>query len=131
MSEKALGSVEDIDLQLCQSKLDRGALLLDVRNKDEWDAGHAPQAFFMPLPQLKGNTVGSLNELRNWMQQYSSEDDDPEVVVVCRSGQRSREAARILLANGIRACNLAGGMKAWAAAGLEIRSESGADPKII
>lgn len=123
--------VEDLPLQSCREKIEGGALLLDVRNKDEWDAGHAPQAHFLPLPQLKGNTAASVAEIRRWLDEHDPGGSDPEVVVVCRSGQRSHKAAEILVSSGIRACNLAGGMKAWAEAGHEMVSETGSEPEVI
>jgi rhodanese-related sulfurtransferase len=123
--------VEDLSLQTCLEKLEAGALLLDVRNRDEWDAGHAPQALFLPLPQLKGNISGSIAEVRKWITEHCPDGADGEVVAICRSGQRSHKAAEILVANGIRACNLAGGMQAWAEAGLEMVSETDTEPRVI
>ncbi|MFZ5851777.1 MAG: rhodanese-like domain-containing protein [Actinomycetota bacterium] len=84
----------------------QGALLLDVREPAEWAAGHAPQARHIPLGQL----AGRLAEL----------PADRPVVTVCRSGARSARAAALLARQGRPASNLAGGMHAWAAAGLPV-----------
>lgn len=84
----------------------RGAVLLDVREPAEWAAGHAPQARHIPLGQL----AGRLAEI----------PADRPVVTVCRSGARSARAAAMLARQGRPASNLAGGMQAWAAAGLPV-----------
>lgn len=80
-----------------------GAVLLDVRNPDEWTVGRARGAVHIPLPQLADRT-GKLPR-------------DRKIVVVCRSGNRSRVATRKLRKLGFDAVNLAGGMRGWAAAG--------------
>jgi rhodanese-related sulfurtransferase len=89
-----------------------GALLLDVREDYEWDAGHVADAVHIPLGQLT-ERVGELPDSR-------------QVVVVCRSGVRSAQAAAFLGASGGDAVNLAGGMRAWAAAGLPFEAADGA-----
>jgi len=90
------------------------AWLLDVREDDEWTAGHAPQARHIPLGELGARTA----EL----------PQDTEVYVICRSGFRSARAAQALNGAGWRAVNVAGGMHDWAAAGQPMVSESGAQP---
>ncbi|MBC3193427.1 rhodanese-like domain-containing protein [Pseudonocardia sp. C8] len=87
----------------------RGALLLDVREPEEWRAGHIEGAFHAPL--------GDLDPARF--------DRDRTVVAICRSGNRSATAAAALAGAGVDARNLAGGMKAWAAAGLPFAGEDG------
>ncbi len=87
-----------------------GAVLLDVREPEEWSAGHAPGALHVPLGQL----AARLGEL-----------PDATMVVVCRSGARSAMAAQALIGTGRDARNLAGGMHAWAAAGLEVVTDAG------
>lgn len=91
----------------------QGTLLLDVREDDEWAAGHAPGALHVPLGTI---TAG---------QRPASVPDGADVVVVCRSGRRSSEAADRLAAAGVAVRNLEGGMQAWAAAGLPVRREDG------
>lgn len=92
------------------------AVLLDVREPDEWVAGHAPRAVHVPLGQL----AGRLGEL----------PQDGDVHVVCRSGGRSAQATRALNQAGYSAVNVAGGMNAWAAAGKPMESENGRDPEV-
>ncbi len=83
-----------------------GAMLIDVREQHEWDAGHAPMAEHHPLGELDA----SLGRLPT----------DCTIVVVCRSGNRSAHATQILIGAGIDAVNLTGGMSAWEATGLPV-----------
>lgn len=83
----------------------QGAVLVDVRELDEWNAGHAPGAVHVPL-----GAVG--DELDRFAGQ--------SVLTVCRSGGRSAKAAEILAAGGVEVRNVAGGMSAWADAGLPV-----------
>jgi rhodanese-related sulfurtransferase len=81
-------------------------VLLDVREADEWTAGHAPGAYWIPLGELeRARTEIPFNR---------------QVVCVCRSGGRSGKAAEAMIGWGFEASNLVGGMQAWAAAGLPV-----------
>ncbi len=90
-------------------------LLLDVREDDEWARGRAPQARHLVLADLDPASVPR----------------DRPVIVVCRSGRRSAQATQALLAGGLEARNLTGGMQAWAAAGLPVVAEDGGPGEII
>ncbi|MFF9631908.1 MBL fold metallo-hydrolase [Streptomyces fradiae] len=90
-----------------------GAVLLDVREEDEWRAGHAPGAVHLPLSVLLA-ADGVPEAVR-----------DREAVVVCRSGQRSQKGARALAERGARAVDVEGGMRAWARAGHPVVDEHG------
>ncbi|MDD2923429.1 MAG: rhodanese-like domain-containing protein [Anaerolineales bacterium] len=83
-----------------------GAFVLDVREQVEWDEYHAPNATLIPLGELQNR----LSELPK----------DKEIVVVCRSGNRSQEGRDILLAAGFNATSMAGGLKEWYAKGYPI-----------
>lgn len=92
-------------------KLAEGAIALDVREDDEWEAGRIAGALHLPLGELG---------LRR--------DELPSgqpIVAVCRSGARSAQVTEALLRAGYEAENLAGGMKAWTAAGLPIDPPDG------
>jgi rhodanese-related sulfurtransferase len=89
--------------------IEKGSFLLDVREPDEWLAGHAPQAVHIPLGQLAEH-----------LDQVPS---DTQVVAVCRGGHRSATAAKLLLSEGRDAINLAGGMKAWESEGLTVETD--------
>jgi rhodanese-related sulfurtransferase len=82
------------------------AVLVDVRELDEWEAGHAPQAIHIPLGELT-ERVGELG-------------DADRVLVVCHSGMRSARATAWLVQNGYDARNVDGGMVDWARAGLPV-----------
>jgi len=94
-----------------------GAVLLDVRELDEWDAGHAPEAVHIPLGQLAAQ-IGRL-------------DRSQPVIIICRSGRRSDEATMALRDAGYDAYNFSGGMYAWQEAGGTVRTPSGSPGNII
>lgn len=81
-----------------------GALLVDVREPDEWREGHAAQARHIPLGQLSDK--------------LSTLPRDREVLFICRSGNRSARATEAARAAGISATNVSGGTSAWIRAGL-------------
>ena len=100
--------------ELPAAGLPEGAYLLDVREDDEWTAGHAPDAVHIPLGDLGGRT--------------DQVPRDREVYVICRAGSRSAYAAQALGAGGWNVVNVADGMLGWEHAGRPLVSESGADP---
>jgi rhodanese-related sulfurtransferase len=91
-------------------------LLLDVREDDEWAAGHVPGARHIPLGELGARAA--------------EVPQDELVYVICRSGARSGRAAQALAGAGWRAVNVAGGMQDWAAAGRPMVADSGAPPYV-
>jgi rhodanese-related sulfurtransferase len=94
-----------------------GAYLLDVRESDEWSAGHPPGAHHVPMREIPVR----LPEV----------PQDRDVVVVCRVGARSGQVVAFLAANGWRNVrNLTGGLEAWAAAGKPLVSEDGRVPRV-
>ncbi|MHA6791973.1 rhodanese-like domain-containing protein [Pseudonocardia bannensis] len=93
------------------------AVLLDVRETDEWTAGHAPTARHLPMSEL----TARMGELP---------DDDP-LYVVCRSGGRSARVVAYLAAQGYPAVNVDGGMQAWAGLGRGLVAEGGRAPEIV
>ena len=100
------------------AQVDDGAYLLDVREPDEWEAGHAPGAHHLPMMEIPAR--------------LAEVPADAEVVVVCRSGGRSGQVTSYLMGNGwdnVR--NLDGGMQSWAAAGREIVSENGQPARVL
>jgi DMSO/TMAO reductase YedYZ molybdopterin-dependent catalytic subunit/rhodanese-related sulfurtransferase/glyoxylase-like metal-dependent hydrolase (beta-lactamase superfamily II) len=97
--------------RVAKALVDGGALLLDVREPDEWCTEHAPTAMLLPVGRVR-------------TRQHELPRDRP-IVVVCRSGGRSAAVTASLRRSGFDAVNLAGGMCAWAAAGLPIISHGG------
>lgn len=96
------------------------AVLLDVREGDEWVCGHIEGARHIPMGELpmRFAEVGDM----------AADAGVGEVVVVCRSGNRSARVVAWLTQNGVDAVNLAGGMGAWVAAGRPMVSETGGEP---
>jgi rhodanese-related sulfurtransferase len=103
--------VPSVDGTAARELVRDGAVLLDVRENAEWNAGHAPQAAHLPL----GRIDDAAKKVRGGKQ----------VVVVCRSGNRSRSGAKALIAMGYDAVSLSGGMGAWASAGGQVVDRSG------
>ena len=100
------------------SQVEESAYLLDVREPDEWSAGHAPDAHHLPMMEIPARIA----EIPN----------DGDVVVVCRSGGRSGQVVSYLIGNGwdnVR--NLDGGMQAWADDGRDVVSENGQPPRVL
>ncbi|HJQ45998.1 MAG TPA: rhodanese-like domain-containing protein [Amycolatopsis sp.] len=98
-----------------------GITLIDVREQDEWAAGHAPGAVHIPMGELPAR-VEELTQL----------PDDRPLYIVCRTGARSARAAMWLNASGWDAVNVAGGMKSWHSEGRPVvADEPGAEPEIL
>jgi rhodanese-related sulfurtransferase len=78
-------------------------LFLDVRRQEEYSGplGHIPGAILIPLSELE-DRISELEKYR-----------DREIIVYCRSGNRSRYASRILTENDFEAYNMLGGMIEW------------------
>lgn len=94
----------EISITEALAKREAGAFILDVREPDEWNQFHVPDSTFIPLGEL----ASRLNEL----------PEDKEIVVVCRSGNRSAEGRDILLNAGFtQVTSMAGGLTQWKAAG--------------
>jgi rhodanese-related sulfurtransferase len=99
-----------------QEALEKGAVLLDVREPNEWRSGHAPKARHIPLGQLSAR-AGELPRNR-------------EILVVCRSGSRSTRAAKMLSAQRGDVANVKGGMAGWARAGLPVVAKGGGPGRV-
>lgn len=78
-------------------------LLLDVRTATEFDGplSHIAGAVLLPIQELE-QRVDELNEHK-----------EKEIIVICRSGNRSQTGTRILISHGFNAVNMLGGMEAW------------------
>jgi rhodanese-related sulfurtransferase len=111
-----MSEMTNVDAARAQEMIQEGALLLDVREDDEWDAGHAANALHVALSSVP-DVLGDLPR-------------DRVIVCVCRSGGRSARAGNFLTEQGFDVVNLEGGMTAWRDSGLELVSDEG-EPAII
>lgn len=93
-----------------------GAVLLDVREGDEWQLGHAPGAVHIPLSDVPAR--------------YGELDPDADLYVICRQGGRSLEAVKYLVNMGYEAVNVVGGMVAWQQRGRPLTAEGDEPAKI-
>jgi rhodanese-related sulfurtransferase len=89
----------EVDLETFAAAHAEGAVVLDVRNPDEYEAGHVPGAKLIPLPELASR-------------QEEIPDGDP-VYVICATGGRSLVATKAMAEAGWRALSVAGGTKGW------------------
>jgi len=104
-------AVKEVSANEAFELLDGGAILIDVRQENEWDVGHAPMATLIPLAEVPDR----LDDLPK----------DRLIICSCRSGARSLRAASFLQDNGFDVVNLAGGMIAWFAEDLPFESDLG------
>lgn len=107
-------SLEDLPTDLSSTN----CVLLDVRESDEWAAGHAPDAVHIPMTEIT-QRLGDVPEAE-------------QVYVVCRSGGRSAKVTGFLNANGWDAVNVERGMNGWAANSWQLVSEDpSAEPYVL
>jgi len=97
--------------------LPEGLLVLDVREDDEWAAGHVEGSVHVPLMEL-GERAGDLPAAE-------------QTLVVCRSGNRSAHATAYLNQLGVEAVNLAGGLAAWQAARRPLVADGDQPPRVL
>ena len=103
--------VPEVDVTQARRRIADGALLLDVREDDEWIAGHAPEAQHVRM--------GVVPDARDRL------PGDRPILAICRSGARSARVTAALLTWGFDAANVAGGMQAWAGAGFDVVTDDG------
>ncbi|WP_430784887.1 rhodanese-like domain-containing protein [Actinoplanes sp. G11-F43] len=99
-------------------QVEAGVYLLDVREDNEWEAGHAPGAHHLPMMEVPAR--------------MAEVPTDGEVVVVCRAGGRSGQVVAYLMNNGwdnVR--NLDGGMQSWAALGKDVVTDNGQPARVL
>jgi len=102
------GSASQVSVEEAYQMYQQGAFVLDVRTEQEWNEFHAPNTTLIPLDQLQSR----LSELPK----------DRQIVVVCRSGNRSQQARNILLSAGFQATSMTGGLNEWRARGYPVQA---------
>ena len=98
--------VPEVDVHTFAAAHSDGALVIDVRESDEYVAGHVPGAKLIPLARLPYHAGGL--------------PAGEPVYVICASGNRSRTAAQFLTGRGIDARSVMGGTGDWMARGLPV-----------
>jgi rhodanese-related sulfurtransferase len=96
-------SVSEVTIEELESALQSGARLVDVREPDEYEAGHVPGAVLVPLATVPES-----------LDQFAS---DATTYVICKSGARSYRACEFLVDQGLDAVNVEGGTMAWIISG--------------
>ena len=99
-------AVPEIDVDMLALRREVGEHVIDVREVDEYEDEHVPGAILIPL----GDLADRVDEVPT----------DRPVLVICKSGARSRRAAEFLIENGIDASNVAGGTLAWIDSGRDV-----------
>ena len=102
------------------SDLSDDAVVLDIREQDEWDRGHAPTAVHIPMSELPAR----VDELVPFL------DADEPLVITCRSGGRVQRVMPWLAQQGYEVANMAGGMRAWHAAGKPMEAAEGRQAQV-
>ena len=100
------GTYPTVSVQDLKTAVDSGAYVLDVRTPEEFAGGHIASAINLPLDQVEARS--------------SEVPSDKPVYVICRSGNRSKQASDILKKAGKDVKNVGGGMNDWAAAGYPV-----------
>ena len=109
--------IPEVDPAAADEMVAAGALLLDVREADEWAAGHAPAAVHMPMGQIPTG--------------YGELPTDRPIACICRSGARSGRVTEYLRSFGLDVVNVAGGMRAWAATDRPVVTDDGGAGSVI
>ena len=102
----SVGGIEQLDPLEGQQAVLAGALLVDVREADEWARARVPGAVHHPMSGLTA-AVESLPK-------------DQLIVLLCHSGGRSQAVAQWLRPQGFQVANVQGGLAAWHHAGLPL-----------
>ena len=102
------------------TELPDDAVVLDIREQEEWDRGHAPTAVHIPMSELPAR----VDELAPFL------DRDEPLVITCRSGGRVLQVMPWLARQGYEVANMDGGMRAWLAAGKPMEAAGGAEPHV-
>ena len=109
-------SIPTVAMSGVPDPLPEGLVVLDVREQDEWDAGHIEGAVHVPLMDLP-DRVGELSH--------------DQTLVVCKVGGRSAQATGWLTQQGYDVVNLDGGMLEWEAAGRPMVAEHDGPPQVV
>jgi rhodanese-related sulfurtransferase len=108
--------IAQTDVAALPAEFGSAAVLLDVREDDEWRRGHAAGAQHIPM----GEVPTRLDEI----------DPQTKLYVICHAGGRSARVAQFLASNGYQPVNVSGGMLAWASAGRPVVTDDGGPGRV-
>ncbi|MBI9114827.1 rhodanese-like domain-containing protein [Sanguibacter sp. YZGR15] len=100
--------MREVDIPTTETALADGAYVVDVREDEEYVAGHVPGVHHVPLS--------------SFVEQHSTIPADGTVYVICAAGVRSLQAAQFLEAQGYDAVSVAGGTQEWARSGRPVET---------
>ncbi|MFJ7735537.1 rhodanese-like domain-containing protein [Lysinibacillus sp. NPDC097287] len=93
-------SYETIDITTIENKVTDGWQIVDVREIEEYNAGHIPDALNVPLTAISEGNYGLLKQDQNY-------------IIICQSGNRSQKASEQLTKAGFQVLNVKQGMSSW------------------
>lgn len=93
-------SFETIDITTIESKVENGWKIVDVREIEEFEDGHIPNALNVPLSAISQGD-------------YSTLEQDQKYIIICQSGNRSQTASEQLHKAGFQILNVKQGMGSW------------------
>lgn len=99
-------AIPEVTVDELDAALSAGALVVDVRETDEYVGGHVPGAVHVAL----GSVPGSIDAFRS----------DGTTFIICRTGGRSMKACEFLNEHGVAVANVAGGTIAWVTSGRDV-----------
>ena len=104
--------VPEVDVHEAKSRIGQGAFFLDVRETNEFAEARIPGTTLIPMSEFSARYEEEL-------------PTDRQIVIHCRSGQRSATATAFLIQHGYDAVNVAGGLMAWVEEGLPVEGDEG------
>lgn len=84
-------------------------ILIDLRDRSDYAAGHIPEAISIPYEELRKNLPG----LKNWAMQCNRRFGRAVLILYCDRGNTSLRAARDLYNQGFAVKNVYGGISAY------------------
>ena len=112
-----ISNTPSIQPEQVEDSMENGYLLIDVREDDEWQAGHHINASHIKMGEIPSN-----------LEKFEKEK---KYIIVCRSGGRSAKVTDFLVENEIDALNLSGGMKKFSQVSTNVRDSLGNKGKVI
>jgi rhodanese-related sulfurtransferase len=115
MAPEAIDAFPSVTIEEAIARVSSGQRIVDVREQEEWDAVHSPDAQLLPMSELQGR----LDEL----------PQGEEFLVICHAGGRSARVTATLVDAGYDAVNVEGGMSAWEAVGGAVAAGASGDQR--